>query len=358
METFANAGVHADRLLATLTLRRWVKTIAVLIVLSFLGLLICLQYGTERIPFGTMLRLLAGSDSQASTGPSPAVILWEVRLPRLLLAFLVGSSLATVGVTLQALLRNPLADPYILGISSGAALGAALAVQFGVSWAFAGFSAIHLFAFVGAAVTMIGIYHIAAGGGRIPIQTLLLAGVIINAILSALILFITSLSDSTSAFRLFFWLMGSLATLGYAGLLALGVYVVLGLALLFGEARHLNLLSLGEEPAKGLGLEVEHIKRVIFFTSALLTGAVVAVSGLIGFVGMIVPHGVRMVLGPDHRLVLPAAALVGGTFLAIADTIARSLLAPTELPVGVITALCGGPFFIYLLMSRRKSHMG
>jgi len=152
--------------------------------------------------------------------------------------------------------------------------------------------------------------------------------------------------------------MGSLATLGYAGLLALGVYVVLGLALLFGEARHLNLLSLGEEPAKGLGLEVEHIKRVIFFTSALLTGAVVAVSGLIGFVGMIIPHGVRMVLGPDHRLVLPAAALVGGTFLAIADTIARSLLAPTELPVGVITALCGGPFFIYLLMSRRKSHMG
>ena len=358
METFANAGVHADRLLPTLTLRRWVKTIAVLIVLSFLGLLICLQYGTERIPFGTMLRLLAGSDTLGSTGPSPAVILWEVRLPRLLLAFLVGSSLATVGVTLQALLRNPLADPYILGISSGAALGAALAVQFGVNWAFAGFSAIHLFAFVGAAVTMIGIYHIAAGGGRIPIQTLLLAGVIINAILSALILFITSLSDSTSAFRLFFWLMGSLATLGYAGLLALGVYVVLGLALLFGEARHLNLLSLGEEPAKGLGLEVERIKRVIFFTSALLTGAVVAVSGLIGFVGMIIPHGVRMVLGPDHRLVLPAAALVGGTFLAIADTIARSLLAPTELPVGVITALCGGPFFIYLLMSRRKSHMG
>ena len=237
METFANAGVHADRLLPTLTLRRWVKTIAVLIVLSFLGLLICLQYGTERIPFGTMLRLLAGSDTLGSTGPSPAVILWEVRLPRLLLAFLVGSSLATVGVTLQALLRNPLADPYILGISSGAALGAALAVQFGVNWAFAGFSAIHLFAFVGAAVTMIGIYHIAAGGGRIPIQTLLLAGVIINAILSALILFITSLSDSTSAFRLFFWLMGSLATLGYAGLLALAVYVILGLALLFGIDR-------------------------------------------------------------------------------------------------------------------------
>src|SRR5438067_3749331 len=258
MEAFAHAGVHAARLLPTLTLRRWVKTIAVLIVLSILGLLICLQYGTERISFGTMLRLLAGHDT-LGTGPSPAVILWDVRLPRLLLAFLVGSSLATVGVTLQALLRNPLADPYILGISSGAALGAAPAIQFGVNWAFAGCSAIHLFAFIGAAVTMIGIYHIAAGGGRIPIQTLLLAGVIINAILSALILFITSLSDSTSAFRLFFWLMGSLATLGYAGLLALAVYVVLGLVLLFAEARHLNLLSLGEEPANGLRREVEHI---------------------------------------------------------------------------------------------------
>jgi iron complex transport system permease protein len=354
------AGLQTEALVPVLTVRRWVKIIVVLVVVSILTVLICVQYGTERIPFGDVLRLLlAGSEMPAgSTGVSPGVILWEVRIPRLILAFLVGSSLATVGVALQALLRNPLADPYILGISSGAALGAALALQFGASWAFAGFSALHLFAFVGAAVTMIGIYHIAAAGGRIPVQTLLLAGVIINAILSALILFITSLSDSTSAFRLFFWLMGSLATLGYAGLLALAVYVILGTILLFAQGRHLNLLSLGEEPAQGLGLEVEGVKRVIFFTSALLTGAVVAVSGLIGFVGMIVPHAVRMVLGPDHRLVLPASALVGGTFLAIADTIARSLLAPSELPVGVITALCGGPFFIYLLVTRRTSHIG
>ena len=354
------AGLQAEALVPALTVRRWVKIIVVLVVVSILTLLICVQYGTERISFGDVLRLLlAGSEMPAgNTGISPGVILWEVRIPRLILAFLVGSSLATVGVALQALLRNPLADPYILGISSGAALGAALALQFGAIWAFAGFSALHLFAFVGAAVTMIGIYHIAAGGGRIPVQTLLLAGVIINAILSALILFITSLSDSTSAFRLFFWLMGSLATLGYAGLLALAVYVILGTTLLFAQGRHLNLLSLGEEPAQGLGLEVEGVKRVIFFTSALLTGAVVAVSGLIGFVGMIVPHAVRMVLGPDHRLVLPASALVGGTFLAIADTIARSLLAPSELPVGVITALCGGPFFIYLLVTRRTSHIG
>ncbi len=360
MDISLNTAVPAESLLPVLTVRRWTKIILALSFGSVLGVLICLQYGTERIALGDILRffLLGAEIPTSNFGVNLGVILWEVRLPRLILAFLVGASLATVGVALQALLRNPLADPYILGISSGAALGAALALQSGVTLALGGFSAIHLFAFVGAAATIVGIYHMAASDGRIPVQTLLLAGVIINAMLSALILFITSLSDSTSAFRLFFWLMGSLATLGYTGLLALLGYVTVGMVLLFGQARHLNVLSLGEEPAQGLGLKVERVKRVIFFTSALLTGAVVAVSGLIGFVGMIVPHAVRMLFGPDHRLVLPASALVGGTFLAIADTIARSLLTPSELPVGVITALCGGPFFIYLLMSRRHRHIG
>src|SRR5438309_9331658 len=257
METFAHAGVHADRLLPPLTLRRWVKTIAVLIVVSFLGLLICLQYGTERIPFSRMLRLLAGSEILESTGLSPGVILWEVRLPRLILAFLVGSSLATVGVALQALLRNPLADPYILGISSGAALGAALAVQMGIAWAIAGFSALYLFAFLGAGATIATIYQVVVSEGRVPVHTLLLAGVIINAIISALILFITSVSDSTSAFRMFFWLMGNLTTLGSAGLGALALLVAVGIGLLCGQARNLNLLALGEETARGLGLAVE-----------------------------------------------------------------------------------------------------
>jgi iron complex transport system permease protein len=344
-----------------LTLGRWLKTIVVLMIIAGLTFLICLQYGTERIAFSEVLRILFGGASQTSgaeSAVSPEVILLDVRLPRLLLAFLVGASLAAIGVSLQALLRNPLADPYVLGISSGAALGAALALQFGLTWSLWGFSGIHLVAFLAAGFTIAAMYRIAVADGRIPVQTLLLAGVIMNSILSALILFITSLSDSTSAFRLFFWLMGSLAVLGYTGLGAVALYVLIGMAVLFGLARSLNVLSLGEEPAHGLGLRVEHVKRMIFFTSALLTGAVVAVSGLIGFVGMIVPHAVRMVLGPDHRLVLPSSALVGGSFLAIADTVARSLLAPSELPVGVITALCGGPFFIYLLVTQRKSSLG
>lgn len=353
----APAGVD---FVPALTARRWVKALAALIATAMIALVLCLQYGTERIPLGEVARILLAPRAAVDSvgGISPAVIVWEVRLPRLLLAFLVGSSLATVGVALQALLRNPLADPYILGISSGAALGAALALQFGLAWEIGGFSAVQLCAFLFAAATIGAIYRIAVADGRIPVQTLLLAGVIINAILSALILFMTSLSDSTSAFRLFFWLMGSLAALGYAGLGALAVIVLAGGGVLLAQGRNLNLLSLGEDPAQGLGLDVERIKRVIFVTTALLTGAVVAVSGLIGFVGMIVPHAVRMVLGPDHRLLLPASALVGGIFLAVADTVARSLWAPTELPVGVITALCGGPFFIYLLMSRRNVSVG
>lgn len=346
--------------LPTLTARRRARVLSALIVAALIGVVLCLQYGTEPIPLPEVLRILLapGAAVESADGVSPAVILWEVRLPRLLLAFLVGASLAAVGVALQALLRNPLADPYILGISSGAALGAALALQFGFAWAIGGFSAVQLCAFLFAAATIGAIYRIAVADGRIPVQTLLLAGVIINAILSALILFITSLSDSTSAFRLFFWLMGSLAALGYDGVGALAVIVLVGIGVLCAQGRNLNLLSLGEDPAQGLGLDVERIKRVIFVTTALLTGAVVAVSGLIGFVGMIVPHAVRMVLGPDHRLLLPASALVGGIFLAVADTVARSLWAPTELPVGVITALCGGPFFIYLLVSHRTEAIG
>jgi len=361
MDVRIEAQVPADMaFLPALTAGRQARTIAALAATALVGVLLCLQFGTEPIPLSEVARILLdhGAATDNAAGVSPAVILWEVRLPRLLLAFLVGASLAAVGVALQALLRNPLADPYILGISSGAALGAALALQFGLAWTIGGFTAVQLCAFLFAAATIGAIYRIAVAAGRIPVQTLLLAGVIINAILSALILFITSLTDSTSAFRLFFWLMGSLATLGYAGLGSLAVTVLIGIGVLCAQGRNLNLLSMGEDPAQGLGLDVERIKRVIFVTTALLTGAAVAVSGLIGFVGMIVPHAVRMVLGPDHRLLLPASALVGGTFLAVADTVARSLWAPMELPVGVITALCGGPFFIYLLMSHRQEAMG
>jgi len=361
MTTPSHADIQAEGLsLPVLTVSRWSRVIALLVAMALIGGVACLQFGSERIPLPDVARILLNGGDETLTGTSGvsrSVIVLEVRLPRVLLAFLIGASLASVGVALQALLRNPLADPYILGVSSGAALGAVLALQMGIGWAFAGFSALHLFAFLGAGATIVTIYRVVVTEGRMPVHTLLLAGVIINAIISALILFITSVSDSTSAFRMFFWLMGNLTTLGYAGLGALALLVAVGVGLLFGQARNLNLLALGEETARGLGLAVEHVKRLIFLTTALVTGAVVAVSGLIGFVGMVVPHAMRMVLGADHRLLLPAAALFGGVFLMVADTVARSLLAPTELPVGVITALCGGPFFIYLLIRHRGAQM-
>jgi ABC-type Fe3+-siderophore transport system permease subunit len=361
MTTPSHADIQTEALsLPVLTVSRWSRVIALLVAIALIGGVTCLQFGAERIPLGDVARILLSGGEETLTGASGvslSVIVLEVRLPRVLLAFLVGASLAAVGVALQALLRNPLADPYILGVSSGAALGAVLALQMGIGWAFAGFSALHLFAFLGAGATIVTIYRVVVTEGRVPVHTLLLAGVIINAIISALILFITSVSDSTSAFRIFFWLMGNLSTLGYAGLGALAVLVAVGIGLLCWQARNLNLLALGEETARGLGLAVERVKHMIFFTSALVTGAVVAVSGLIGFVGMVVPHAIRMVLGADHRLLLPAAALFGGVFLMVADTVARSVLAPTELPVGVITALCGGPFFIYLLIRHRGAQM-
>src|SRR5207244_3418902 len=291
MSTPSHADVQTGTLpLPALTVTRWSLVIALLAAIALIGGVACLQFGSERIPLADVGRiLLSGGDETLTgvSGVSRSVIVLEVRLPRVLLAFLVGASLAAVGVALQALLRNPLADPYILGVSSGAALGAVLALQMGIAWAIAGFSALYLFAFLGAGATIATTHRVVVSEGRVPVHTLLLAGVIINAIISALILFITSMSNSTSAFRMFFWLMGNLTTLGYAGLGALALLAAVGIGLLCGQARNLNLLALGEETARGLGLAVERVKHVIFMTTALVTGAVVAVSGLIGFVGMV-----------------------------------------------------------------------
>jgi iron complex transport system permease protein len=337
---------------------RWIVTIVTLAGASLFVLLVCLRFGAEHIGYLDATRILlrairdgqAGIESAGFTG----VILVQVRLPRLLLAFMVGSSLAAVGVGLQALLRNPLADPYILGISSGAALGAGLAVLFGIGTTVLAVSALPLCAMVGGLISIILVYRIAASYGYLPMHTLLLAGVILNAIFSALIMFVTSMMDPNRSFGMMYWLMGTLTAPDYPVLIVLMLYLLVGMLILFSQARSLNLLTLGEEAARSLGVEVERVKKAVFFTSALLTGAVVSVSGMIGFVGMVIPHAVRMLIGADHRLLLPASALVGGMYLMAADTIARTVLSPGEIPVGIVTALAGGPFFIYLLMARKS----
>ena len=357
LEKAAPAGQPGAVSWSVMSSGRWILTVLGLSGASLLVMGWCLQFGVERIGPGAALRILSAAIRQPGTGMeamgSTAVILIHVRLPRILLAFMVGASLASVGVGLQALLRNPLADPYVLGISSGAALGAGLAILFGLGTTALAFSALPLCAFAGGLLSILVVYRMASVYGYLPVHTLLLAGVILNAIFSALIMFVTSIMDPNRSFGMMAWLMGSLTAPNYPALMVVFGYLALGMLALFGQAKSLNILTLGEETARSLGVEVEGVKRVVFFTSALLTGAVVSVSGMIGFVGMVIPHAMRMISGADHRLLFPASALVGGMFLVAADTLARTLMAPAEIPVGIVTALAGGPFFIYLLMSRK-----
>jgi iron complex transport system permease protein len=281
-----------------------------------------------------------------------SVILWETRIPRILLAAVVGGALATAGAALQALLRNPLADPHLLGVSSGAALAGVCAmvlrpVVLGET------VIVPVAAFAGALASTWIVFRLARVGGRLEAYTLLLIGVIYNAFAGALLMFVNAVVDFYQAHGILFWLMGSLATRDYGLVAALAVYSLVGLALLVARARDLDRLSLGDDRAAELGVAVDRARLLIFVASSLLIGAVVSVSGMIGFVGLVVPHLVRLAIGADHRLVLPATYLVGAIFLVWADTIARTLFGATEIPVGVVTALCGAPFFTYLLRRER-----
>lgn len=342
---------------AVLTHARWMATLGILALTAVVVSLICLHFGAQPIAYGEILRVfvdvMSRKEIDHETSDVARIILLQVRLPRMLLGFLVGCSLATVGVALQALLRNPLADPYVLGVSSGAALGAAVGVLLGAGTTFLAETALPAYGFAGGLVALGIVYRMAASYEQLPIHSLLLTGVILNAIFSALIMFITSILEPNRSYGMMAWLMGTLTAPTYGGLAGLALYLAIGLFLLISQMRVLNVLALGEDSARILGIDTEKAKRFIFVLTALVTGAVVSVSGMIGFIGMVVPHAVRLVTGADHRLLLPASALVGGTFLMGADTIARTLVSPAEIPVGIITALAGGPFFVYLLLWRR-----
>ena len=345
-------------MMKVLTFRRWLTILAGLFVIWWITLLIGLVHGTESITLPEAGRILwnrFSSGSGVGMDDRMGVILLQVRLPRLLLAGLVGGTLAMVGVALQALLRNPLADPFVIGISSGTALGVVLALLMGLNLSFRGLTALPLFGFLGGLSALLFLYRLSRVHGKIFVQTLLLAGVILNAMLSAVIMFITYMVDADKVLGIVYWLMGNLGSLDPKALAVVAVYSLIGMGILLRLARGLNLLALGDETAVSLGLDAERTKRTAFFASALLTGAVVSVSGLISFVGIMIPHVLRILIGPDHRLLLPASVLGGGIFLMAADTLGRSLISPTEIPVGVITALLGGPFFLVLLR-RRGGH--
>jgi iron complex transport system permease protein len=343
----------ADRcpLQPVVTLTRIIRVVLLLVAAFLLVLIVSLATGPgDASPFSLARRLFwLFQGTEARLDPSEKTILLSIRLPRILFAGIVGAALSAAGVVFQAVLRNPLADPYILGISGGAAVGAIIGILIGAGAMPFGIAGL---AFLGALLTILTIFGIA--GSRTDRQTnnLLLTGVIINAFFSAVIMFLVSISGSDRLHSVFFWLMGDLSMAEKGEVFFTGFFLLAGFIVMLLHARSLNLLLTGEETAMQLGVDVEKTKKILLITASMTTAAAVSVSGTIGFVGLIIPHLLRLTLGPDHRLLLPAAVLFGASFLAVADTIARSVMAPVELPVGVITALCGAPYFIYLLYRR------
>jgi len=283
--------------------------------------------------------------------PTTVAIVQRLRLPRSLLAALVGGALAASGAVFQALLRNPLADPYVMGVAGGAAVGAVVAVAVGGLAATA--APVSAAAFVGAVAAMLLVFRIAAAAGRaLDTRVLLLAGVVAGSFFNAVILLTLTFADADSFRSAIFWMMGSFAGATWRGDALLALYLVPGLAILLGLARPLNLLSVGEDTAAYLGTRVERTKLLAYCAASLVTAAAVAASGVIGFVGLVVPHVVRLLWGGDHRFLLPASVLMGATFVVLADALARVAAAPMELPVGVVTAFVGVPFFVWLLRRR------
>jgi iron complex transport system permease protein len=287
--------------------------------------------------------------------PSTVTIVRELRLPRALQAALAGAALAVSGATFQALLRNPLAEPYILGVSSGAAVGAVITVVTG--WSVRFIWSLPIAAFAGAVLSMLLVFRIAFNVGRtLDTRVLLLAGVVVSAFLVAVTWLILTFADTDAVRSAIFWMMGSHANASWRSVAILLSCLVPAMAILFAEARALNLLAIGEATAAYLGASVETTKLIAFGTATLLTAASVAVSGTIGFVGLVVPHAIRLIWGSDNRGLLPCAALAGATFLVAADTLSRSLAGANELPVGIVTALVGVPCFVWLL--RRPTSTG
>ena len=277
----------------------------------------------------------------------------KLRLGSVLLAAVAGAGLSVAGAVLQGVLRNPLADPYVLGMSGGAGLGYGLVViSGGAVWL--GAWVLPAGAFAGALGTMVLVYLLAKTGQTIPVTTLLLAGVIMGAMTGALLMFIVSVGSYEQMHDLVWWMLGNLQVTDWKLPLLVGVVTAIGIALAWVFSRELNVMVLGEEEASFLGVRVELAKKLFFVVASLMTGAVVSVCGLIGFVGLIVPHAVRLAIGPDNRRLIPVSAVVGAGFLILANTFAQVIIAPEMVPIGVVTAFLGGPFFIYLLRRRRK----
>ncbi len=310
------------------------------------------------IPIPSILHILSenaiGFGWNVDVPKNEEMIIWNIRFPRVLLAMFVGASLALAGAAFQGLLRNPLADPYTIGVSSGAALGAVVVLFFNITIIGLGSFTLPVVAIISGLLSLLLVFGLVRLSNRgLAIETIILAGIIISAFIGSIISLIIALGDKESMTQIIYWLYGSVGMRGWSHVQLIFPFMIAGSLLLFMHFRELNAMALGEEAADHIGVNVKRGKILILFGASLLTGSAVAVSGSIGFVGLVIPHLVRLLTGPNHRHVLPLSMLIGGGFLVLADLMARTIIAPKELPIGVITALIGAPVFAVLLVRER-----
>jgi iron complex transport system permease protein len=346
--------------LPTVHLARWHGRIYAILGLFLVLIIVAIlasAIGSVDIPFLTTSSILLSRLPLVEITPTWTsaleTIILEIRLPRIILAGLVGAALATAGATYQGLFRNPLADPYLIGVAQGAALGAVIGFLLPATWLGLGAWIVPLFAFVGALLSTTIVYSLARVGKTMPMTTLILAGVALGALLGSIVSYLI-ISSGEKMHSIIFWLMGSFSLSQWTEVKLVLPYVAVGAVVIVLYGRLLNVMQLDEEQAQQLGVNVERLKLILLAMATLITAAAVSFVGTIGFVGIIVPHAVRLIWGPDHRFLLPLSVLTGAIFLILADLIARTVMAPTEIPIGVITAICGAPFFLYLLRRRKR----
>jgi iron complex transport system permease protein len=327
---------------------RWGAIITAMAAGLVLTILITLNIGAVNMSFETILEVLMGGGTKFQRD-----IIINTRLPRIVLGALVGAALAVAGASMQGVFRNPMASPYVLGISSGAAFGASLAIVAGVSW-LPGEFAVPSMAFIFCFLTLFLVYAISrTKGGFVPVETLLLAGIAVGAFFNALVSLMKYFAGEQLS-AIVFWMMGGLWQAEWMDVVVALPMITIGSMILWLLSRDLNTMMVGEEHALHLGLNVNTVRMIILLAASLVTAAAVSVSGVIGFVGLVVPHVVRLLVGPDHRILIPVSLLGGAIFMVWTDTVARTIILPAELPVGIITAMIGAPFFIYLIISRRR----
>jgi iron complex transport system permease protein len=346
--------------MATGNLSKTIRTTLILAGILILLVILAASIGAARVSISETVRIIGSfipgvSDliDQESIDPSALVVISQIRLPRIFMALVVGIALASAGVIFQGLFRNPMADPFVIGVSAGGAFGAALALFFSSSFILLNISVTTVFALIGALGTTFLVYSIASSRGRVSVVTLLLSGIALSAMLSAMTSLVMIFKANDLA-RIVFWLMGGLTAASWQKLYIITPVIIILVIVSGFYMRDLNIISMGDERAIQMGVQTEKVKRTLLVLASIIAALAVSVSGVIGFVGLITPHILRLIVGPDHKILFPASALAGGIVLLISDTIARTVLMPREIPVGIITSIVGVPFFLYLLVRSRQ----